>query len=177
MTDLILHCRASSGTLTLTHEALDTQSCCSCCGIQGVSMSVSGLKFCTVCAPAYSVDEPDIDAVCALIWLPHIDQGFLSRLLRAAYAARYVSTDPTPLQLSMASSANNLLIELEKIRSSAKRMIGTDQISVLRSVAPKIPQFNLFLRLQRVSGLRILPLEPWFTLHGEAFTELLTFRE
>lgn len=177
MTDLIQHCRAPTGALTVANRPMDTQNCCNCCGIRGVSMTVLDAQLCMVCAPAFCVDEPEIDALSTLIWLPQIDQGFLSRLLRAAYAARYVQSDPDPIQLAMASRANDLLTELGKLRSDAKRVTGTDQVSTIRRLAPGIPQYNLFLRRKRVSGLRILPLEPWFDMHAEDFKKHITIGE
>lgn len=177
MTDFIHHCLAPRGSLTLSSETFSPQTQCSCCGEMGTSVSASGAKLCIVCAPAFCVDEPDTDKVSTLIWLPQIDQGFVSRLLRSAYQARYVPASSPPAAVERASRAYDILTELENLRSVAKQIIGTDRISVLRKLIPEIPQYNLFLRSKRVSGLRVLPLAPWFDFHGEDFRALSTSRK
>lgn len=143
----------------------------------GTSVSVCGDKLCIVCAPAFSVDDPDTDKFSTLVWLPQIDQGYLSRLVRSAYQAQYVPASSPPDAVERASRAYDTLTELENLRSVVKQMIGTDRISVLRKLIPDIPQHDLFFRLKRVSGLRVLPLGPWFDLHGEDFRALITSRE
>lgn len=176
MTDIIHAFRAAKGSQKVTFETLNMQSICPCCGMAGVNTSVEEQKFCMVCAPAYGVDEPDVDTVSVIIWLPHLDQGLLSRLLCSAYAARFVSSPVCTAEVVMASRSYDILAELEALRSEAKRRIGTDCVSVLRKLIPNIPQLSLFQRGIHLSGLRILPLGSWFDIHAEDFRKLIAAR-
>lgn len=176
MMDLIHTFRAAKGSQKVTFETMDIRNSCPCCGMSGINTSVAGKKYCMVCAASQAVDEADADTVSAIIWLPHIDQGLLNRLVGSAHAARFVSSTSNTAEVDMASRSYDILAELEALRSEAKRRIGTDCVSMLRKLIPQMPQHSLFLRGIRTSGLRILPLGPWFDIHAEDFKQLTASR-
>lgn len=85
MHDLVAHFRAPKGRLTTRSLPADAQTACACCGLAGATLTVNDTPLCLVCAPAYAADDTQIDQHAAIIWLPQLDQGSLSRLVRAAW--------------------------------------------------------------------------------------------
>lgn len=161
----------------MSFESLNELVSCPCCGMTGVNTSVHDQKLCMVCAPAFALDDPDADTISTVIWLPQIDQGFLSRLIYAAYSARLVQSNSNILELDLAARSYDVLSELESLRAEAKRIIGTDQVSVLRRLIQHIPQYSLFQRQNRPTGLRVLPLAPWFDIHAQDYRKLIAARK
>ncbi|MBB2164483.1 hypothetical protein HLH26_08005 [Gluconacetobacter sp. 1b LMG 1731] len=115
------------------------------------------------CVPAFALDEPDIDKVSALIWLPHLDQPVVSRLVTAVHTARAADSTviPTTGPVGFAKAAHAVLDMLLAQRAAAIARIGTDRPSVLRAAGLSLNGITIPKRTG-VSALRFVALGGWF---------------
>ncbi|MFT8643472.1 hypothetical protein [Gluconacetobacter sp.] len=115
------------------------------------------------CVPAFALDEPDIDKVSALIWLPHLDQPVVSRLVTAVHTARAADTTaiPTTDPVGFAKAAQAVLDMLLAQRAAAIARIGTDRPSVLRAAGLSLNGISIPKRTG-VSAVRSVALGGWF---------------
>lgn len=172
MHDLVAHFRAPTGSLTTRSLPTDARTACACCGLAGATLAVSDAPLCLVCAPAYAADEAQIDRHAALIWLPQLDQGSLSRLLRAAWTALLVCNPGQPER----ERALAILDDLSARRETAIEKIGTYHPSRLRRAVSTLAPHHMLKRQGAASGLRILPIAGWREQNSEALSALLTNR-
>ncbi|WP_025827376.1 hypothetical protein [Acetobacter okinawensis] len=172
MHDLVTHFRAPKGSLTTRLLPPNTQTACACCGLSGATLTINDSALCLVCAPAYAADEEQIDRHAAIIWLPQLDQGSLSRLLSAAWTALLVRRSGQPAH----NHALTILDDLSAKRETAIEKVGTYYPSRLRLAASSLAPHHIFKRHHAVSGLRILPVAAWREQHSEALRTLLINR-
>lgn len=172
MHDLIVHFRAPKGSLTSRLLPTDAQTACACCGLAGTTLTVNETPLCLVCAPAYAADDQQIDQHAALIWLPQLDQGSLSRLVRAAWTALLVWSPGHPGR----DRALTILDDLSGRRETATEKIGTYHPSHLRLAVSTLAPHHMFKRQGAVSGLRVLPVAAWREQNSEALGKLLINR-
>ncbi len=177
MYDPVIHARAPEGALRLSTQGIRPGQGCMCCGRIDARVAVAHVVVCLTCAPAYALDEPDIETVAALIWLPQMDQGVLGRLVSAIHLARKHPeiTDVAGMGVT-ADHASRTFGELHALRAEARKRFGTDSPATLRRVVSRTPSPDLDAR-NGMSGLRILMRGTWFgtdpdfylrTLHDQA---------
>lgn len=152
-----------AGALRLGPLAANAPDRCACCGHLAPAASVAGRPLCMTCVPAFALDEPDIDKVSALIWLPHLDQPVVSRLVTAVHTARAADTtaNPTTDPVGFAKAAQAVLDMLLAQRAAAIARIGTDRPSVLRAAGLSLNGITIPKRTG-VSALRFVALGGWF---------------
>lgn len=172
MHDLILHFRAPMGSLTTLSLPTDARTACACCGLAGATLTVNETPLCLICAPAYAADKEQIDQHAALIWLPQLDQGSLSRLVRAAWTALLVWSPGQPGR----DRALTTLDDLSGRRETAVEKIGTSHPSHLRLAVSTLAPHHMLKRQEAVSGLRVLPAAAWREQNSEALSQLLINR-
>lgn len=172
MDDLVIHFRAPKGSLTTLSLPTDGQTACVCCGLAGATLTVNETPLCLVCAPAYAADDQQIDQHAALIWLPQLDQGSLSRLIRAAWTALLVWSPGHPGR----DRALTILDDLSGRRETAVEKIGTYHPSHLRLAVSTLSPHHMLKRQNGLSGLRILPVAAWREQNSEALSTLLVNR-
>lgn len=169
MHDLVAHFRAPKGSLTTCSLPTDAQTACACCALAGATLTVNNTPLCFVCAPAYAADEEQIDRHAALIWMPQLDQGSLSRLIRAAWSTLLVCSPGQPAR----DRALVILDDLSERRQTAAEKIGTYHPSRLRHAVSTLPPHQMLKRQGVASGLRILPVAAWREQNSEALSKLL----
>lgn len=125
---------------------------CACCGFQQAPTSIGDLPLCLTCAPAFALDMPGIDQVARLIWLPHIDQGMLSQLVRALHVAR--------LSDGQRDRANGLAA-LAARSAEAEQRLGTCLISEFRHAVRDGGDTSRVAE-SVLPGIRVLALGRWF---------------
>ncbi|GBQ91228.1 hypothetical protein [Asaia krungthepensis] len=155
MQDLVRYAR-SPGTLIASRFEGPDETICTCCQHARATVSVAGKALCPTCLPAYALDTPRIDETASLIWLPHVDQGVLSRLTLALHAVcaqqgEAIGTATT----GPAGHAGAIFAELRAQAGGLIERIGTAQISHLREAARKLSQAPL-QRQHVASGIRVL---------------------
>lgn len=126
------------------------------------AVTVSGRPLCLTCAPAFALDEPGIDDVATLIWLPHLDQGALGRCVTALHVAAKTAGHTVYDQglSGEALSAKRAFEALLSCRLGALEKIGTDRPSLYRSGLKRLSR-NPFPEAHE-TGLRILMRGTWF---------------
>lgn len=172
MHDLVAHFRAPTGSLTTRTLPTDAQTACACCGLAGATLTVNDTPLCLVCAPAYAADEEQIDRHAAVIWMPQLDQGSLSRLLRAAWTALLLQHVGHPTHTQVLT----ILDDLSARRETAVEKIGTYHPSRLRLAVSTLAPHHMLKRQHAVSGLRVLPVAAWREQNSKALSTLLTNR-
>ncbi|MBO1329040.1 hypothetical protein OQ496_10780 [Acetobacter suratthaniensis] len=172
MHDLVVHFRAPKGSLTTRSLPAEAQTACACCGLAGATLTVNDTPLCLVCAPAYAADDTQIDQHAAIIWLPQLDQGSLSRLVRAAWSALLVCAPGEPAR----EQALAILDDLSTRREAAAEKIGTYHPSRLRLAVSTLAPHHMLKRKDAASGLRVLPVAAWREQNSEALSTLLTNR-
>jgi len=155
---------ASAAPERLTAEDLTAPMSghCTCCEHMLAAVTVSGRPLCLTCAPAFALDEPGIDDVATLIWLPHLDQGALGRCVTALHVAAKAAGHTVYDQglSGEALSAKRAFEALLSCRLGALEKIGTDRPSLYRSALKSLSR-NPFPEAHE-TGLRILMRGKWF---------------
>ncbi|MCE2576669.1 hypothetical protein [Komagataeibacter sp. FNDCR2] len=172
MFDPITHARAPKGALRLSMNPVPEGQGCKCCGNMSARLSVADIPLCPTCAPAYALDEPDIDTVAVLIWLPQMDQGVLGRLASAIYVAKTRPDVANGEGSARAEQANRVFLALYKLREQAQERFGTNSPAALRRIVSNTPRHDLDGR-HGTSGLRILMRGRWFSVNPEFYTRTL----
>jgi|GEM_PF-2948028 len=155
MQDLVRYAR-SPKTLIIGRFKGPDETICVCCQHAKATVSVAGKALCPTCFPVYALDTPRIDEMASLIWLPHVDQGVLSRLVLALHSAcaqqgETISTATT----GQAGHAAAIFAELRALAGGVIERIGTAQVSHLRDAAKKLRDDPL-QRKYVASGIRVL---------------------
>lgn len=147
---------------------------CTCCEYLLAAVTVAGKPLCLTCAPAFALDEPGIDDVATLIWLPHLDQGVLGRCVTALHvAARAAGHTLYDQSLSgQALSAKRAFEALLFCRLGALEKIGTDRPSLYRSALKSLSRHPL--PEAHETGLRILMRGTWFPENPRRYLEATT---
>lgn len=172
MFDPITHARAPTGALRLSMNPVTEGQDCVCCRNTTARLLVADIPLCPTCAPAYALDEPDIDTVAVLIWLPQMDQGVLGRLASAIYVAKTHPDAASGEGAARAEQANRVFLALYKLREQAQERFGTNSPAALRRIVSTTPCDDLFGR-QGTSGLRILMRGQWFRTDPDFYTRTL----
>ena len=153
----------STELLRLSPLGAGTASLCTCCSHMQATHLTGTRSLCLTCAPAFAMDEPDIDAVAQLIFLPAMDQGVLSRLvvaLHTACAAAGCSVFDAPNE-GAAGAARSVFGTLRAAHVDAVTRTGTDRPSELRA-ALRGQNIRDARRSSVESGVRVLMLGTWF---------------
>lgn len=160
--DLVALAR-SNEPLRLSPLGDGAASICACCGHMQAKHMVGARGLCLTCAPAFAIDEPDIDTVAQLIFLPAMDQGVLSRLVAALHTACAATGHSVfdPSQEGASGAAGRVFGTLRAAHVDAIARTGTDRPSELRAALrgqsiQRAPVSN------GESGLRVLMLGTWF---------------
>ncbi len=143
---------------------------CCCCGHLAAAAAVAGNALCLTCVPAYALDEPGIDDVATLIWLPHVEQGALSRCVTALHVACAAegATIHDETLTGRSKDARRVLDALLACRAGSNERIGTDRPSLLRA-AMRALQGHKPPRPEGETGLRVLTLGLWFPDHPRRY--------
>jgi hypothetical protein len=147
---------------------------CTCCEHMLAAVTVAGRSLCLTCAPAFALDEPGIDDVATLIWLPHLDQGALSRCVTALHVAAR-ATGHTVYDQSLSGQALNAKRAFEALlscRLGALEKIGTDRPSLYRSALKSLSRNPL--PETHETGLRILMRGTWFPDNPRRYLDAAT---
>lgn len=138
------------------------------------AVTVSGRPLCLTCAPAFALDEPGIDDVATLIWLPHLDQGALGRCVTALHVAAKAAGHTVYDQglSGEALSAKRAFEALLSCRLGAVEKIGTDRPSLYRSALKSLSRNPL--PEAHETGLRILMRGTWFPDNPRRYVNAVT---
>lgn len=138
------------------------------------AVTVSRRPLCLTCAPAFALDEPGIDDVATLIWLPHLDQGALGRCVTALHVAAKAAGHTVYDQglSGEALSAKRAFEALLSCRLGALEKIGTDRPSLYRSALKSLSRNPL--PEAHETGLRILMRGTWFPDNPRRYVDAVT---
>ena len=147
---------------------------CTCCEHMLAAVNVAGRPLCLTCAPAFALDEPGIDDVATLIWLPHLDQGALGRCVTALHVAARAAGHTVYDQAlpGQALSAKRAFEALLSCRLGAVEKIGTDRPSLYRSALKSLSRNPL--PEAHETGLRILMRGTWFPDNPRRYVDAVT---
>lgn len=116
---------------------------------------------CIFCHQCYHLEKIDRMQSGAVIWLPEISQPLLHHVCRAIYVAR-ISRGP------MADAARDAMEALLSRKEAAVHRLGTDSPRILSTVLQDFLEVNEYkLRLNKLKGFRILPLDRRIIKEGE----------
>jgi hypothetical protein len=162
MIDVVALARTNT-LLRLSSFAPAVTGLCSCCAHMPATHAIEGRDLCLTCVPAFVMDEPDIDAVAQLVFLPAMDQGVLSRMvvaLHTACAAAGCSVFDAA-EHGTAVAARRIFGSLRAKHVEAVARTGTDRPSELRAaLRGRPPRAAPGPGVE--SGVRVLMLGRWF---------------
>lgn len=175
MFDLVTLARAPRGALRL--EALspaDGPIECACCQAAPAEATVAGIPLCMTCQPGIALDEPEIDNLVSIIWLPHLDQGMLSRLVAAIHmaAAREGTTVHQASLTGRTAHARAAFKGLRALESEALQRLGTTRVSEFRAAALALTESDVANRSSE-SGLKLLFNGSWFSAQAGRYNDML----
>ncbi|MBB2156629.1 hypothetical protein HLH33_09960 [Gluconacetobacter diazotrophicus] len=172
--DLVRLARAPSGTLTLSERKPDSGTRCGCCAADHAVHLVADIPLCLTCVPAFALDEEGIDNIASIIWLPHVDQGVLSRLTAALHAVaaqeghRVLDSNLTGWSAKASLSYKALVVR----QTAAIAKMGSSRPSELRAAVLGLSEEQMDGR-KGESGLRILINGTWFASHPDRYYSTL----
>jgi len=175
MEDLVLLARSSHGALVASALGPGEADACRCCGAAPAVLQVAGFLLCRTCVPAFALDEPGIDDIASLIWLPHVDQGVLGRIVAALHAAagqQGLTIHDVDLR-GQAALARMAFDALKAQEAGAIARIGTARPSALRTAALALDQVA---RRRGETGLRVLFNGNWFANAPDRYFETIRSR-
>lgn len=131
------------------------------------------VTVCSFCELSFALERTGITGAGILIWLPEMTQAELNHIIRAIYVARAEGG-------ALADSATRALEVLLARRTEAKKRLGSDDPLILATVlVEKTTSQDYDARLEKLDGLRLLPLDRWLVrLHDndiDLFPKLLNY--
>jgi hypothetical protein len=163
MQDLVTLARAPSHSLVPSDREPGDGAVCACCAAARAVHFVGDTPLCLTCLPAWALDAPGIDEIACLIWLPHLDQGVLSRITAALHAAAaHEGHTIHDRKLTGRPAAARLAYDaLKELEGEVVQRLGSSRLSDLRQAVLRLSDSQIANR-QGESGLRVLFSGRWF---------------
>lgn len=158
----LVHLALSRDVLRISQAEPGEGRSCGCCGQLPPAGAVASQALCLTCLPAFALDEPGIDSVGQLIWLPTMDQGVLSRLVAGLHTACARTGSTVFDGGAEGAAARQLFHTLRRTQSEAVVRVGTHRLSELRAALRLQRSIERQERRAEESGLRVLMLGTWF---------------
>lgn len=151
----------------------DATTSCRCCGFGTIAGTVAGHPVCHNCAPMLAMDHIGCDDTGCLIWLPHITQDALTRLVRALLTPilRHKETITQRHGHPETAQARRAFRALLEAQTELVARIGTVQPSQLRQALKNVPSHAH--ESDKLCGIRFVHTGGWFKPETDYYKNII----